>query len=86
VASLELDLGKVQVIRYFVIQEYIRLGQRVKAFNIEAMENNEWKTLVAATTIGYKRILRVDPVHTDRVRINITASKACPVLSNVEVY
>jgi alpha-L-fucosidase len=86
VASLELDLGKKQEIRYIVIQEYIRLGQRVKAFNIEVRENNEWKPLVAATTVGYKRILRVDPVRADRVRINITAAKACPIISNVEVY
>jgi alpha-L-fucosidase len=86
VASLELDLGKEQEIRYVVIQEYIRLGQRVKAFNVEARTNGEWKPLVAATTIGYKRILRVNPVHADKVRINITASKACPLISNVEVY
>ena len=83
-ASLELDLGNEQEIRYVVIQEYIRLGQRVKAFNVEARTNGEWKPLVAATTIGYKRILRVNPVHADKVRINVTASKARQFARNVD--
>lgn len=72
--------------RYVVIQEYIRLGQRVKAFNVEAREDGDWRPLVSATTIGYKRILRVDPIRADKIRINITASRACPVISNVDVY
>gem|GEM_PF-5717795 len=35
---------------------------------------------------GYKRILRIDPVITSRIRINISDSKACPLISNVEIY
>lgn len=85
-ASLEVSLGGIRKIKYVVLQEYIRLGQRVKAFTIERMENNEWKPLASGTTIGYKRILKLDPVETDKIRLNITDSKACPLISNVEVY
>jgi len=35
---------------------------------------------------GYKRILRIDPVMTSKIRINISDSKACPLISNVEIY
>lgn len=85
-ASLEVNLPENSEIKFVVIQEYIRLGQRVSAFKVEYWENNAWKPLASATTIGYKRILKVDPVKTDKIRINITDSKACPVISNVEVY
>lgn len=84
--SIEIDLGEMQMVKYILIQEYIQLGQRVKEFNVEVEQDDVWEKVADATTIGYKRILKIDPVQTSKVRINITASKACPVVSNVEVY
>jgi alpha-L-fucosidase len=85
-ASLEMKLAEPAEIRFLLIQEYIKLGQRVSSFTVEYWQDNAWKPLASATTIGYKRILKLDPVSTDKIRINITGSKACPVISNVEVY
>lgn len=70
----------------FLVQEYIRLGQRVKSFTIEVEVNGNWQELAKATTIGYKRILRFPAVTATKLRFNITDSKACPVISNVGVY
>jgi len=83
---LELQLDEAREVKYVVIQEYIPLGQRVERFEVEYLQGSSWQPLASATTIGYKRILAFDPVRTDRIRINITASKACPVISNVELY
>ena len=44
------------------------------------------KKLHNATTIGYKRILRFPGVNASKVRINITDSKSCLVISNIGVY
>jgi alpha-L-fucosidase len=85
-ASLDVNLPENSEIKFLLIQEYIRLGQRVSAFNVAYWEDNAWKPLASAATIGYKRILKLTPVKTDKIRINITDSKACPVISNVEVY
>lgn len=85
-AWLEVDLGDARTVKYVLLQEYIKLGQRVKAFQVEALKDGNWQPLGSGTTIGYKRILRVDPVEASKVRITITDSKACPVISNVEVY
>jgi alpha-L-fucosidase len=38
----------------------------MKEFNIEIFENNAWKQVTKATTNGYKRILRIDPVKTNK--------------------
>jgi alpha-L-fucosidase len=83
---LEINLGKVQTVKYILLQEYIQLGQRVKAFDVEVWTDDAWHKVASATTIGYKRILKLTPVQTGRVRVNITASKACPVISNVAIY
>lgn len=84
--SLEINFDEEKEVRYVMIQEYIRLGQRVKAFTIEAWKENAWQKVTEGTTIGYKRILKIDPVQTERIRISITDSKACPVISNVEIF
>lgn len=84
--SLEIDLGKESAVKYIILQEYIKLGQRVKSFSVDIWRNGSWHKVADETTIGYKRILKVDPVLTSKLRINITDSKASPVISNVEVY
>lgn len=85
-ASLKIIFGKPTTFNRFIVQEYIRLGQRVKAFNIEALVDGKWKEVAKVTTIGYKRILRFPSVKATQLRINITDSKSCPVISNIGVY
>lgn len=85
-ASVEITLNKIQPVKYILLQEYVRLGQRVKSFSVDAWQQNQWKQVASATTIGYKRILALDGVITNKVRINISDSKACPVISNLEIY
>jgi alpha-L-fucosidase len=84
--SIEINLGKPQKVSYVLIQEYIRLGQRVKNFSVEAWKNNVWENVATGTTIGHKRILPLGTVETSKIRINITDAKACPLISNVEIY
>jgi len=85
-ASLTIDLGKPTLFNRFLVQEYIRLGQRVKAFTVEAMVDGEWREVAKATTIGYKRIIRFPSVNATKVRFTITDSKSCPVISNIGIY
>ena len=85
-ASLVIDFRKQTIFNCFLVQEYIRLGQRVKSFTVEALVDGNWKELAKATTIGYKRILRFSSVKATKVRFSITGSKACPVISNVGIY
>ena len=85
-ASIEVPLDKTHTVKYVVVQEFIKLGQRVKSFTVEAWVNNSWKSIANGTTIGYKRILRVEPIETNKIKISIADSKACPLISNVEVY
>ncbi|MBC8004878.1 MAG: alpha-L-fucosidase [Verrucomicrobia bacterium] len=84
--SVEIDLGENKQINYILVQEYIKLGQRVKSFSIETLQNNQWVEVANGTTIGYKRILRITPVEAQKVRLVIKDSKACPVISNIEIY
>ncbi|MBT6004146.1 MAG: alpha-L-fucosidase [Prolixibacteraceae bacterium] len=57
-ASLIIDFEVPTEMNRFLVQEDIRLGQRVKKFNLEAFIENEWQKIANETTIGRKRILR----------------------------
>jgi alpha-L-fucosidase len=85
-ASLIIDFGKPTTFNRFLVQEYIRLGQRVKDFTIEALVDGNWRELAKVTTIGYKRILRFPSVKATKLRFSITDSKSCPLISNIGIY
>jgi alpha-L-fucosidase len=86
VSSVVIDFKEPTEIHYFVVQEFIKLGQRVQAFTVEALVENHWIEIASGTTIGYKRILSFTPVNAMCVRFSIRESKACPVISNIELY
>ena len=85
-ASLTIDFGNETTFNRFLVQEYIPLGQRVKKFTLEVFIAGEWKQIQSQTTIGYKRILRFDNVTATKLRFNIEDAKACPTISNIEIY
>jgi len=85
-ASLTMSFAKPVSFNRFLIQEYIQLGQRVKSFTVEVFVNEEWKEIAKETTIGYKRILRFKTVQATKLRLTITDSKSCPLISNIEIY
>ncbi len=85
-ASVEISLRKKSVVKYILLQEYIQLGQRVKSFTVDVWKDRAWQKVADATTVGYKRILKIEPVETERIKITIKDAKACLVLAGVEVY
>jgi alpha-L-fucosidase len=85
-ATVEFDLGEVQRFNRAMLQEYIREGQRVESFVLEAYERQGWKEIARGTTIGYKRLLRFEDVTAQRLRLRITGSRVRPTLSNFGLY
>jgi alpha-L-fucosidase len=86
IADLVIDLGSQTEVNRILLQEYIKLGQRVQEYKAEAFVNGEWTKLIEGTTIGHKIIRKFPVVKTSKIRISISKSKACPVISNLELY
>jgi alpha-L-fucosidase len=63
----------------------IRLGQRVRAFTVEAHVDGAYIEVARGTTIGNRRIVRFPPVETRKLRIRIDA-KAAPLISTVAAF
>jgi alpha-L-fucosidase len=84
--DIVIDLGKEAEVNRIILQEYIKLGQRVQEFKVSAFNNGEWKPLIDGTTIGHKVIRKFPVVKASKIKISISKSKACPVISNIELY
>ncbi|WP_165372206.1 alpha-L-fucosidase [Emticicia agri] len=85
-ASLTLHFNAPTSFNRFLVQEPIWLGQRVRAFSVEALMDDNWKEIAKETTIGYKRILRFPMVKATQVRLTILDAKSNPLISNLEIY
>ena len=85
-ASVEIDLGRPTYFDRVMLQEPIRLGQRISAFTVEARVGGKWLPIARGTTVGHKRLLRISGVEADRVRVVIERSLAQPALSRVGLF
>ena len=87
--SLTFALPKGTSLNRVMIQEYIPLGQRVAAFNIEVENEGKWTPVEATdtlTTVGYKRLVRFKTTTADALRINFTESRGPLCINNVEAF
>jgi alpha-L-fucosidase len=85
-ASLELDLGKKKIFNVILLQEYIKMGQRVKSFDIGVWKDNQWEIVAQGTTIGYKRLLRIESVNSQKIKLTVRDATDCPILCNIGLY
>jgi alpha-L-fucosidase len=73
-----------QVIR---IKEAIRFGQRIDALSVDRWDAGEWKPVASATSIGPRRLIRLNnPVTATRLRLRVSEAAANPVLSEFAVF
>ena len=84
--ALEIDLGGPATFDRAMLQEMIALGQRVEQFKLEAWDGSAWKEVVAATTIGHKRLLRFPAVTASRVRLVILDSRSAPAIREFGLF
>lgn len=67
--TIEYELPAPATLGVLELSEDIAQGQRVASHRVEAEVGGAWRELARGTTIGYKRLLRVAPVRTQRVRV-----------------
>ncbi len=85
-AEIILRWDAPQTIRRVVMQEQIRLSQRVERFAIDAWTDGAWQEAIRGTVIGHKRIAVLDAPATTGLRIRIIDSRVAPTLKFIGVY
>ena len=83
---LFLDLGKEQHFDVVELKETIEKGQRISGFTIDVAVNGQWVPYGAGSTVGYRRLIKGQPVDSRYIRVSITDAQATPILNGVSVY
>lgn len=68
------------------VQEDLEVGQRVESFAVDAWVESGWIELATATTIGYKRLLRVPPTTSSHLRLRVLASRGAPAIASFKLF
>ncbi|MFM1870985.1 MAG: Sialidase precursor [Planctomycetota bacterium] len=61
-------------------------GQQVEAFRIEALQNGGWSECARGTTIGFRRILRTEPITAEGFRVWIEKNRGKPKLAHLRLH
>jgi alpha-L-fucosidase len=87
-AILTMKLPRLVTFDVVSLQEAVdHRGQRIESFAIDSRDGSSWDQVEQQTTVGHKRLLRLDsPVTTDEVRIRITASRLEPTLAEIGLF
>lgn len=85
-AVLTFDLGTEKTFNRILLQEYIPLGQRIRAFTIKVLTTDgSWKEIASETTIGFKRIVPVETVTTSKIEVDVS-SFTSPIINNFGLF
>ncbi len=84
--SITFDLGHSVTFDRVMLQEQIEVGQRIASFAVEVWRDGDWVQIAEGTTIGYKRLLRLEPTNASQVRVVIREARTSPVISEFGLY
>jgi alpha-L-fucosidase len=84
--AIEMNWDGEKTFNVLMLQENIRIGQRVEKFVLEYWTNGEWKKATEGTTIGYKRLLEFPTITTTKVRWRILSARLQPALAEIGLY
>lgn len=84
--TIDISLPKAQTFDIILLSENIKLGQRMDSVRVDVYENGAWKHLASATSIGAKRLIKLEtPVSTNRLRVQLFAP-VVPTLSDFGLF
>jgi alpha-L-fucosidase len=85
--TLTFDLGSQKTFDCVMLQEKIELGQRITRWAVDAFVNGAWKDISGTKqSVGYKWLLKFNPVTASQVRLRILQGKGCPAIHTFGVY
>lgn len=84
--DITISFNKKYSIKNIVLQEQIKLSQRIENFEVFAFVNDEYFSVYKGTTIGYKKICNFNTLNTDKILIKITHSRYSPTLKCIKIH
>ena len=88
--TITFDLGRPKTFDVLMVQEAVRLGHRTTGWSVDySINGKDWIPIEGATgreSIGYKWLVKFPAVSAAKVRLRITAGRACPAIHTFGIY
>ena len=84
--QIVLSFDNPQNISNIIIQEDITMGQRVRAYSIQAYTKGHWKIIAKGESIGHKRIHPIQPTEVEQLKLVIDQKTLPPIIEQFSVY
>ncbi len=85
-AELQINLPASRAFNVIALREPVAYGQRISSYRVESWQNGAWTVISQGTTIGNKKLDRINRITAMKLRVVIEKSRACPLLSEVALY
>lgn len=85
-AEIEISFPTETIFDRVLLQEPIKFGQKVSQFAIDVWKENQWHTMYEGTTIGFKKLVRINPVTTKKLRLRIIDANNTIAISNLGIF
>lgn len=86
-SSITVEYPNYKKVEYIVLQEQIRLSQRVEEFEVWSEdEGGESIMLYRGTTIGYKKICQISQINVKKIQIRFIACRKSPTIKYLGIY
>ncbi|MHA1681490.1 MAG: alpha-L-fucosidase [Promethearchaeota archaeon] len=85
---LEIDFSNPTEVNHVVISEDIRLGERVRRFNVEGWDDAKgtWKKIATGTHVGRKTIIPLKTTSVQKIRLDILDARGTPQILDFSTY
>ena len=84
--KLTLKTDGKRTANYYILQEDIRQGERIRAYRIEAKTGGKWTVVAQGTSVGHKRIEAFRPVEATAFRLVVDECADTPQIRSFSVY
>jgi alpha-L-fucosidase len=85
-ADLTISLPHKENINIIRLEEAIEFGQRIKTFSIFYDNNGTMEKIFDGTTIGRSRIIKINTINTNKIKIEIKDANASPTLREIKAF
>jgi alpha-L-fucosidase len=83
---IELDLRVQKTFDCIELREEIDKGQAIQKFSVSVKVGGDWVKIASGTTVGAKRLIRINPVRTRFLKVNVEYAQGQARLLQPQVY
>ncbi|MDA0803900.1 MAG: alpha-L-fucosidase [Planctomycetota bacterium] len=85
-ATITIDWVDAVTLDRVQLREPIHIGQRIESVKVEARVAGAYREIATATTVGNRRVIRVELVETDSLRVTVSSTLGSPALRLIGVH